>query len=215
MGTLDPLARFFGKQSGQPGDAVTSYPLLPSDSTLPHLPLHTDWVLRPAPWATGVDQQGDAAGSGTEIAPGAKLFHDDTLARIALGRHVAKGPPFALAIDVNAFAGSFLSLAVEFPAAGAAGLKRRQILQAETRVEAPGVPEVYLRLNIRHGANIERMPQSIQPGRPQVAEFDLFHAPFFEGAVDVAWIDLIFTRPAPGRIVIGDLVLSRRPRPEI
>jgi hypothetical protein len=188
---------------------------LPQDPTLPALPLHTDWAWRPAIWASAGDPQSHAAASGAEIAPGAKLFHDDRAAQIALGRAGADGPPCALAIDVITFAGSFLSLALDLPAAGAAGLKHRHILRAETRVEAPEGSETYLRLNIRHGANTERLPQSIQPGRPQVAEFDLFHAPFFEGAVDAAWIDLIFTRPAPGRIVIADLVLSRRPRSEI
>lgn len=194
---------------------MPSVPSLPQDPTLPALPLHTDWAWRPAPWASAGDLPAGAAPSGAGIALGAKLFHDDSSARIALVRDGPDGPPFALAIDVAAFAGSFLSLALDLPGPGATGLKRRHILRAETLVEAPGTPEVYLRLNTRHGANTERLPLSIQPGRPQVAEFDLFHAPFFESAVDAVWIDLIFTRPSPGRIVIADLVLSRRPRPEI
>ena len=71
------------------------------------------------------------------------------------------------------------------------------------------------RLNIRAGANTERQPQTIRPGQPETLEFDLFHAQFFEGAVEAAWIDLIITTPEPGRIVIRDLVLSRRPRPAL
>ncbi|MGI1664132.1 DUF6478 family protein [Palleronia sp. KMU-117] len=214
-GALDPVAGFFGKSWGRKDGVLPPDPALPNDPTLPALPLHTDWAWRPAPWTSDRLVDGGAARSGGEIAPGAKLFHDDRAADILLDWGAFDRPPFALRIAVGSFAGSFLSLALDLPADGVRGLRRRQILRAETRVDAPGTPEIYLRLNIRHGANTERLPQSIQPNLPQVAEFDLFHSPFFEGAVEAVWLDLIVTAPTPGRIVIGDLVLSRRPRPEI
>lgn len=185
------------------------------DPALPPQPLHTDWAWRGALWSGPTPLPAGPLAGGAEVGPGCKLFHDDPSARIAMVRPEGTEPPFPVAIDVAAFAGSFLSLAVDLSPDALAGFRRRQLVRAETLVDAPAAREIYLRLNIRAGANTERLPQTVHSGRPETLEFDLFHAQFFEGAVEAAWVDLIFTAPAPGRIVIRDLVLSRRPRPAL
>jgi hypothetical protein len=185
------------------------------DPALPPQPLHTDWAWRGGLWSDDAPLPAGPLAGGAEVRPGCKLFHDDPAARISMDRPDASTAPFPAVIDVAAFAGSFLSLAVDLSPAAIAGFRRRQIVRAETLVEAPAAREIYLRLNIRAGANTERLPQTVRPGQPETLEFDLFHAQFFEGAIEAAWIDLIFTAPAPGRIVLRDLVLSRRPRPAL
>jgi hypothetical protein len=183
------------------------------DPALPPQPLHTDWAWRGGLWADeGPLPAGNLAG-GAEVAPGCKLFHDDPAARIEMHRPEGGSAPYPVAIEVGSFAGSFLSLAIDLSPAAIAGFRRRQLVRAETLVDAPAARDIYLRLNIRAAANTERLPQTIHTGEPETLEFDLFHAQFFEGAVEAAWVDVIFTAPAPGRIVIRDLVLSRRPRP--
>jgi hypothetical protein len=187
------------------------------DPALPPQPLHTDWAWRGGLWSDPMPLPAGTLAGGAEVGPGCKLFHDDPSARITMDRPdagpEAGSPPFPVAIEVADFSGSFLSLAVDLAPGAVAGFRRRQLVRAQTLVEASAAREIYIRLNIRAAANTERLPQTIRPGESETLEFDLFHAQFFEGAVEAAWVDLIFTAPAPGRIVIRDLVLSRRPRP--
>jgi hypothetical protein len=185
------------------------------DPALPPQPLHTDWAWRGGLWSDPMSLPAGTLAGGAEVAPSCKLFHDDPSARITMDRPEAGSPPFPVAIEVADFSGSFLSLAVDLSPGALAGFRRRQLVRAQTLVEAPAAREIYLRLNIRAAANTERLPQTIRPGQPETLDVDLFHAQFFEGAVEAAWVDLIFTAPAPGRIVIHDLVLSRRPRPAL
>ena len=177
-------------------------------------PLHADWVWRAPAWCAALAIP--PVRDGAEIAPGAKVFHDDPLARIALGKPQPKDvPPVSLSLELAAFAGSFLSIAVDLPPAALTGLRRRHIVQADTCIGASGAEGVFLRLNLRHGPNTDRITQSIRPGTAQSAEFELFHTDFDEARVTAAWIDLIVARPVPGPIVISDLIVSRRPRAEV
>jgi hypothetical protein len=177
-------------------------------------PLHADWVWRAPAWAAPLPAA--ALRDGAAIAPGTKIFHDDPGARVALAASVpGDAPPAALVLDVAAFSGSFLSLAVDLPSAALAGLRRRHIVQADTRVDAPGAEGVFVRLNLRHGPNTDRITQKIQPGTAQTAEFELFHTDFDEARVAAAWIDLIVARPVAGQIVFADLIVARRPRAEV
>jgi hypothetical protein len=185
------------------------------DPALPPQPLHTDWAWRGGLWSDDAPLPAGPFAGGTDVGPGCKIFHDDPTARIAMDRPGARAAPFPVRIEVERFSGSFVSLAVDLSHAAIAGFRRRQLVRAETLVEAPAAREIYLRLNLRAGANTERLPQTLRSGETATLEFDLFHSQVFDGAVDAAWIDLIFTAPAPGRIVIHDLVLSRRPRPAL
>jgi hypothetical protein len=192
----------------------TVQPRLAAPSGLP-APLHADWVWRAPAWAAPLPAT--TLREGAEIAPGMKLFHDDPGAMVALlpFRSESASPPAALVLDIAAFSGSFLSLAVDLPSAALAGLRRRHIVQADTRVDAPGAEGVFLRLNLRHGPNTDRITQAIEPGTAQTAEFELFHTDFDEARVAAAWIDLIVARPVAGQIIIGDLIVARRPRAEV
>jgi hypothetical protein len=188
----------------------------PCPAAVPGLqaPLHADWVWRAPAWAAPLSAA--ALRDGAEIAPGSKLFHDDPGARVALaGPLSADAQPAALVLDIAAFAGSFLSLAVDLPPAALSGLRRRHIVQADTRIDAPGAEGAFVRLNLRHGPNTDRITQAILTGTAQIAEFELFHTDFDEARVTAAWIDLIVARPVAGRIVIADLIVARRPRAEV
>ncbi|MFN3294623.1 MAG: DUF6478 family protein, partial [Gemmobacter sp.] len=74
----------------------------------------------------------------------------------------------------------------------------------------------YARLNIRHGPNLAQ-PVSALPeaGREKLAEFDLACADLNDRRIERAWLDLIVNEAAMTRIVIRDVVVSRRPRAEL
>lgn len=56
------------------------------------------------------------------------------------------------------------------------------------------------------------MPEA---GREKLAEFDLAYAGLNDKRIERAWLDLILNDAGMSRIVIRDLVVSRRPRAEL
>jgi hypothetical protein len=124
--------------------------------------------------------------------------------------------PYGLAIDVFGFKGSFLSLALNLPEAAVQGLKARHLVRAELVVDSDGPVTAYARLNVKHGPNTAQ-PVSALPeqGREKLAEFDLAYADLNDKRIERAWLDLILNDAAMTRIVIRDLVVSRRPRAEL
>ena len=87
---------------------------------LSHLPPHRDWTWRPALWRAPVRPLAWAAPTGeTPLSPDTTLFHDCPLGEIAARQTRGDAAPFALALDVYAFRGSYLSLAVTLPDPGA------------------------------------------------------------------------------------------------
>jgi hypothetical protein len=183
------------------------------DAPPPRAPLHSDWAWRAPAWRDGTALAEGAARTGTTLVEGTRLFLEDDGLSVTI-RRGCEIPP-AVVIEAGPGIDGFVSLAVDLPPDGIAGLRRRHVVRAETRIDAPGAAEIFLRLNIRHGPNTERLTQPFPTVGPQVAEFDLFHSGLDEARVVAAWIDLIVTRPAPGTIVVGDLVMSRRPRAEV
>ena len=54
-----------------------------------------------------------------------------------------------------------------------------------------------------------------EQGRDKVAEFDLAYADLNDKRIERAWVDLILNDASMTRIVIRDVVVSRRPRAEL
>ena len=188
----------------------------PCAETAPEAPLHSDWAWRAPLWRSGATLAGDEVGNGAILLPGTRLFLEDETARARIRRgDEPGGASTPVALDLGNDPGSFLSLAVDLPAEGTDGLGRNHILRVETCIDAPAAGEVFLRLNLRHGPNSERLNRGFPSVGPQIAEFDLYKSGLDGTRVDAGWIDLIVVRPAPGRIVMGDLVLSRRLRAEV
>ncbi|UWQ21888.1 DUF6478 family protein [Jannaschia sp. W003] len=185
------------------------------------LPPQADWGWRPEPWAVALrpDCWPGAAG-GTPLAPGATLFHDCPLSEITLRQRRAADPqaraPFALAMDVLGFRGSFLSIVVDLPPAGRDGLSPSHIVGLRGRVTTERPGELFARLNVRHGPNTETIVRELRPGDTPggavEAEFDLGLEDFNPRKVTHAWVDVIFEQPAMTAATVHDLVLTRRPR---
>jgi hypothetical protein len=183
------------------------------------LPPGTDWSWRPDLWRGPLPVQGIAGVTNrTELGDEVKVFHDCPRAEIGLrqirNHDAADLAPFALALDVFGFDGSFLSLAVELPPDAAHGLRKRHLLRVEVTAHQDRPVEMFARLNIRHGPNTEQVVQDIRPDG-SVAEFDLAYTNLNEKRVESLWLDLIIDRPSMNRIVFKDLTFARYPRADI
>ena len=189
---------------------------------LPHPDAHADWVWRHDIWHAALP--GCIAGaSGVEIAEGVKLFHDCPMQEVMLRQYRAHtqppAPPYALALEVYGFAGSFLSFAVDLPEAAAQQLRLRHVIGARMTLTLERPVEVFARLNIRHGPNTEHVVREVSPegaGRQHAdIGFDLAYTSMNEKRVEALWLDLIFEAPAMNRILIEDLTLYRHLRADI
>ncbi|MFD0982393.1 DUF6478 family protein [Tropicimonas aquimaris] len=185
-------------------------------------PLCADWLWRPDPWIRPCfSGPVPVEGSGQNITPGVSLFHDATAASATIA-HTATpeaDAPYGLSMDVGAFDGSFLSLALDLPADGIAGISRRHLLGVSFRLEAPPAAKVFARFNLRHGPNTETLLRALPETREATGripvEFDLAYIEMNERRVTAAWIDVIFQQPAQTGFRIDDLVLYRRPRAQL
>jgi Family of unknown function (DUF6478) len=188
---------------------------------LPQMPLGTDWSWRPDLWRGALPEPGAVASADrTALGDGVALYHDCPLGEVVVRQVRNDKPedraPYGLAIDVFGFKGSFLSLALNLPDAAVQGLKARHLVRAEMVIDCDGPVRAYTRLNIKHGPNLAQ-PVSALPeaGRDKVAEFDLAYADLNDKRIERAWVDLILNDAAMTRIVIRDVVVSRRPRAEL
>lgn len=188
---------------------------------LPQMPLGTDWAWRPDLWRGALADPGAvASGERTALGDNVALYHDCPLGEVVV-RQLRNDKPedraaYGLAIDVFGFRGSFLSLALNLPAVGIEGLKARHLVRAELVVEADRPVTSFARLNIKHGPNLAQPVSSLPAeAREKVAEFDLAYADINDRRIERAWVDLILNDPAMTRIVIRDMVISRRPRAEL
>jgi hypothetical protein len=190
-------------------------------SGLPEMPLGTDWSWRPNLWRGALTEPGAvAAMDRTAVDDGVALYHDCPLGEVVVRQVRNDTPedraPYGLAIDVFGFHGTFLSLALNLPDAAVTGLKARHLVRAEMVIDCDRPLKAFARLNIKHGPNLAQ-PVSALPeaGRDKVAEFDLAYADLNDKRIERAWIDLILNDAAMTRIVIRDVVVSRRPRAEL
>jgi hypothetical protein len=183
---------------------------------LPDLPPHRDWTWRPALWRAPVPPLGWAASAGeTRLSPDTSLFHDCPLGEVAARQMRGDGAPFAFGIDVYAFRGSYLSLAITLPAPARENLRRRHVIRLDARFRAERPLAAYARLNIRRGSTPASVVRELPRGQPSFADFDLAALRTDVSRAESLWLDLIFDAPAANGIVLDDLILTRTPRAEV
>jgi hypothetical protein len=184
-------------------------------------PLGTDWSWRPDLWKGPIPILGMACVQPrSEICAGANVFHDCRRSELTIRQirntRASDIAPFGVRMDVFRFDGSFLSLAVDLPEAGARGLKLRHLIRLDLIVEMEKPLEIFARLNIKHGPNVEQIVRELPLNEEEVAvEFDLAYAKINETRVEKLWVDLIFEGPEMNQIILRDLTVTRRPRAEL
>lgn len=183
-------------------------------------PMHSDWAWRPELWSGPVKPVGYASiENKTAIGHEAKVFHDCTLNELSIRQlrntRAKDIAAYGVHFDVFRFDGSFLSLVIDLPKQGVEGLSRRHLIRLEIRVETEKPLEIFGRLNVRHGPNVEQLVREFSGSSGEFAiEFDLTATQMHEARVECAWLDLIFEGPEMNEIILRDVTLSRRPRAE-
>lgn len=193
--------------------------------TLPRLgsnairkPAQSDWSYRPELWRGPISPNGMAAvKTRTQIGQAATLYHDCDLCEATLRqlRNSRDGDlaPFGLRMDVFQFSGSFMSLVLDLPDSALVGLSKAHILRMDVEVEIERPLEIFARLNIKFGPNVEQVVRELPlNSSDSVVEFDLAHTEINEKRLEGMWIDLIFDGPAMNEINLRDVTFSRRPR---
>jgi hypothetical protein len=181
----------------------------------------TDWAWRPDLWLGPISTTGYAAiNSRTILCNGTTVFHDckrsELTARQIRNTREADIAPFGFRLDVFQFDGSFLSLVLELPPEAALNLRQRHILRVDMIVEMEKPLEIFARLNIKHGPNVEQIVREMPLNEEEVmVEFDLGFSKLNEKRVEKLWVDLIFEGPEMNQIILRDVTLTRRPRAEL
>jgi hypothetical protein len=184
-------------------------------------PLYTDWAYRPEVWRGPVQPLGMVAVESQSAYGGElKVFHDCRATELTLRqvRNTRESDlaPFGLRMDVFRFDGSFLSLVIELPDSAVKGLEKRHLVRLTTVVEVEKPLEIFARLNIKHGPNVEQIVRELPLGNDEVmVEFDLAYTKLNERRVERMWLDLIFEGAEMNQITLRDVALTRRPRAEI
>lgn len=190
-------------------------------STAMRKPLGTDWSWRPALWRGPLPAPGQASvPTRAPIAEGTTIFHDCRRSELTIRqiRNTRESDiaPFGFRMDVFRFDGTFLSLVLDLPDEAARGLKLRHMIRLDVIVEMEKPLEIFARLNIKHGPNVEQIVRELPLAEEEVmVEFDLAYSRMNEKRVEKVWVDLIFEGPEMNQVILRDVTLSRRPRAEL
>ena len=217
----DALAPVVKRQSGRATRATERHMAVQAVDPVPvPAPATADWAWRPGPWCARLPVR-EMAGIGprTEVDPQVTAFHDCPRGEVTLRQFHSDGAedtaPFGLRLEVSRFAGSFLSLAIALPPPALQGLRLRHIIRLAARLEAEAPLQVFARLNIRHGPNVDQIVRALPMGPDAaVVEFGLAYSGINEARVEDIWLDLIFEAPQMNQITLRDVTLCRRPRAE-
>ncbi|MDZ4134872.1 MAG: DUF6478 family protein, partial [Paracoccaceae bacterium] len=129
-------------------------------------PMGSDWVWRPMLWCGPIAVPGISSVPGKAlICDGTTVFHDCrrselTVRQIRNTRDVDLAP-FGLRMDVFRFDGSFLSLVIDLPEAAVTGLRLNHLIRVDAVVEMEKPLEIFARLNIKHGPNVEQVVREL------------------------------------------------------
>lgn len=184
-------------------------------------PMHSDWAWRPQLWSGPVKPAGIASTeSRTKFGNESNIFHDCALSELSIRQvrntSAADIAPFGVRMDVFRFDGSFLSLVINLPDEALNGLTKRHILRLDIRVETEKPLEIFGRVNVRHGPNVEQLVREFEGSTGDFTiEFDMASTRLNETRIERGWLDLIFEGPEMNEIILRDVTLSRRPRAEI
>jgi hypothetical protein len=184
-------------------------------------PMGSDWWWRPMLWMGPISVPGIASVPGKAlVCDGATLFHDCRRSELTF-RQIRNTretdiAPFGFRMDMFRFDGSFLSPVLDLPEEAARGLKLRHLIRMDVLVEVEKPLEIFARLNIKHGPNIEQIVRELPMMSEEVmVEFDLAYTKINEKRVERLWLDLIFEGPEMNQITLRDVAFSRRPRAEL
>jgi hypothetical protein len=183
-------------------------------------PLGTDWAWRPMLWQGPIPVPGLASvAAKAQVCDGATIFHDcrrsELTVRQIRNTRAADIAPFGFRMDVFRFDGSFLSLVVDLPEEVAQGLKLRHLIRLNVIVEMEKPLEIFARLNVKHGPNVEQIVRELPLHEEEVmVEFDLAYSKINEKRIERLWVDLIFEGPEMNQIILRDVTFCRRPRAE-
>lgn len=175
-----------------------------------HVPSKTQWAFTPR-LQSAITQDGIFGHilTGTALCPQVTLHHDAADAGFSIEWAHAGGVKF----DFANFAPGFFSLAFELPVEGVKALGRQDLLRIALRTRADEPFRAYVRLNLCHGPNTEKIVRMIDIADGEsFAEFDIFYTDFEQRRATSAWIDLIFNAPIPKRIALEEVVILRRAR---
>ncbi|MDN5787925.1 DUF6478 family protein [Pseudorhodobacter sp.] len=184
-------------------------------------PMGTDWAWRPMLWKGPIPVPGlSSVLNKTLICDGTTIFHDcrqsELTVRQIRNTREADLAPFGLRMDVFRFDGSFLSLVVELPPESVDGLRLTHVIRLDAIVELEKPLEIFARLNIKYGPNVEQVVRELPLNEEEVkVEFDLAYSKLNEKRVERMWVDLIFEGAEMNQIILRDLTFSRRPRAEL
>ncbi len=184
-------------------------------------PASADWAWRPELWRGPLAVPGMATVENkTALGEGTTVFHDCRVSELTVRqiRNLSEEDlaPFALRMDVFRFDGSFLSLVLDLPGAAVEGLRLKHLIRLDTIVETEKPLEIFARLNIKHGPNVEQVVRELPLNESEVmVEFDLAYTKMNEKRVERMWVDLIFEGPEMNQITLRDVTFCRRPRAEL
>ena len=184
-------------------------------------PLGTDWSWRPDLWRGPIATSGIASvPARATICEGTTVFHDcrrsELTVRQIRNTNEADIAPYGFRMDVFQFDGSFLSLVVDLPEAAVTDLQLRHLIRVDVAVEMEKPLEIYARLNVKHGPNLEQIVRELTLNADEkMVEFDLTYSKISEKRVERMWVDLIFEGPEMNQIILRDVTFSRRPRAEV
>ena len=190
-------------------------------SNVMRMPMGTDWWWRPMLWKGPIAVPGIASVPGkAQVCDGTTIFHDcrrtELTVRQIRNTREADIAPFGFRMDMFRFDGSFLSLVLDLPEEAARGLKLRHLVRLDVIVEMEKPLEIFARLNIKHGPNVEQIVRELPLNEPEVmVEFDLAYTRINEKRVERLWVDLIFEGPEMNQVILRDVTFSRRPRAEL
>lgn len=183
-------------------------PLPPLDPKL-GAPLGSDWAWCPELWSSPTAaRRWDDPGQRCPLSPDVTLYHDSAQGQIRATTGAA-----GLQLQVKDFTSSFLSLAIDLPRQAAIGLELRHLVRLRLHLTQSHRADVFARLNIKHGPNVEQIVREIASDAVDVGvDFDLAYASINEKRLEKLWLDLIFESPQDSIITVSDLTLSRHPR---
>lgn len=183
-------------------------------------PHGTDWSWRPTAWRQPLALPGLASvAARTRVGDEITVHHDCVRSELSLRQFRntddADLAPYSLAMDVFAFDGSFLSLAIELPGDMLKGLSRTHLIRLAATIDLETPIEIFARLNIVHGPNTEQIVRELpMKTRETMVEFDLAYSNINEKRLEKAWLDLIFENPQMNQTILRDLTFARCPRAE-